>query len=165
MAEEIIAGTGHRPDKLGGYNIETQMRVLRLATRYLSEAKPDVVLSGMAQGWDTALAQASINLGIPFDAYVPFEGQETVWPQGARLYYKELLKHARNVFIVSPGGFTNTAMTKRNQAMVRNCSKLIALWDGSPGGTGNCIAYATFVGKRYYNLWDSYKEMLNGLPS
>jgi uncharacterized phage-like protein YoqJ len=155
----IVAGTGHRPEKLGGYNIETQMRVLQLATNYLRGAKPDLVISGMAQGWDIALAQASKNLGIPYDAYVPFMGQETVWPQAARLYYHELLKHAREVFIVSPGGFTNAAMTKRNQAMVRNCDKLIALWDGSPGGTGNCIAYATFMGKRYYNLWSQYKEM------
>lgn len=156
---DVIAGTGHRPDKLGGYNAETQMRVLRLATRYLQEAKPALVISGMAQGWDMGLAQAAINLKIPFDAYVPFVGQEIVWPQATRLYYHELLKYARETFIVSPGGFTNAAMSKRNQAMVRNCTKLIALWDGSDGGTANCIAYASFCGVPYYNLWDSWKEM------
>jgi uncharacterized phage-like protein YoqJ len=152
----IIAGTGHRPDKLGGYNAQTIMRVNALATTYLREAKPTLVISGMAQGWDMSLAQASINLGIPFDAYIPFQGQEQVWPLAARCYYQELLKHAREVKICSPGGFSTIAMTRRNRCMVDDCDKLVALWDGTAGGTGNCIAYANFARKRYINLWSLY---------
>jgi len=152
----IISGTGHRPDQLGGYGIETQMRVLKLATDYLTDAKPELVNSGMAQGWDMALAQASINLDIPFDAYIPFAGQEDVWPLATRLYYRELLKRARQVIIVSDGGFSNRAMTLRNQALVNNCDKLVALWSGTAGGTGNCIVYATAICRPYINLWSKY---------
>lgn len=34
-------------------------------------------------------------------------------------------------------------MQKRNEFMVDNCDTLISIWDGSSGGTGNCVAYAT----------------------
>jgi uncharacterized phage-like protein YoqJ len=153
----IIAGTGHRPDKLGGYNAQTQMKVVKLASDYIRDAKPSLVITGMAQGWDMSLAQACIHLGVPFDAYVPFLGQETVWPTGAKLYYHELLKHARNVVVCSQGGFSNAAMAIRNRRMVNDCDKLVALWNGSPGGTANAIAYAGFTGKKYINLWRMYE--------
>ena len=56
---------------------------------------PSEVISGMALGWDMALAQAAINLGIPFIAAVPFIGQENMWIKKTQEYYKELLsKHA-----------------------------------------------------------------------
>lgn len=154
----IIAGTGHRPDKLGGYNAPTIMRVTKLASTYLQHVKPELVISGMAQGWDMCLAQACVHNGIPFDAYIPFVGQEQVWPQAARLYYHELLKLARRVEICSPGGFSTIAMTRRNRRMVDDCDKLVALWDGTAGGTGNCIAYANFARKSYINLWSVFDE-------
>lgn len=31
--------------------------------------------------------------------------------------------------------------------MVDRCDRLIAVWDGSNGGTGNCVKYAKEVGK------------------
>lgn len=155
----IVAGTGHRPEKLGGYDIHPTLRVLKFAKAYLQEAKPSVVISGMAQGWDMAMAQAALDLHIPFWAYVPFEGQEQVWPAATKLYYKVLLKRAQKVVICSSGGFTKTAMQIRNQRMVDDCDILAALWDGSNGGTANCVAYAMFVGRPYINLWSQFLEL------
>jgi len=155
----IIAGTGHRPEKLGGYSPHTTLRVLQFATSYLQEARPSVVISGMAQGWDMALAQAAINLSIPFWAYVPFQGQEDVWPSATKLYYRVLLTKAAKVEICSPGGYRPISMQIRNQRMVDDCDLLAALWDGSNGGTSNAIAYATFAGKPFINLWSRYTEL------
>ena len=152
----IVAGTGHRPDKLGGYSPHTTLRVLQLATTYLQEAKPSVVISGMAQGWDMALAQAAINLGMPFWAYIPFEGQEQVWPAATRLYYKALLEKAERIVVCCPGGSKPASMQIRNQRMVDDCTSVVALWDGSNGGTSNCVAYAMFVGKPLINLWPQF---------
>ncbi len=157
----IIAGSGHRPDKLGGYDPLTTRRVLALATSALKHWKPTLVISGMAQGWDMALAQAAINLGIPFDAYVPFKGQENVWPSATRLYYRELLKRARKVHVITEGGYTKVAMQIRNQCMVDDCELLLTLWNGSNGGTANCIAYAMFMGRSYVNLWPQYLEEMS----
>ena len=35
---------------------------------------------------------------------------------------------------------------------VDNCDKIIGIWDGSKGGTGNCIKYAESVGKDIYYI-------------
>jgi uncharacterized phage-like protein YoqJ len=155
----IVAGTGHRPDKLGGYNMKATMRLHRLATIAIQAAEPSVIISGMAQGWDMALAQCAINLNIPLWAYIPFVGQEQVWPQATRLYYHELLRRAAKVEVCSEGGFTKAAMQVRNRRMVDDCDSLLALWDGSDGGTANCISYASFLGKPYTNLWSSFINM------
>ncbi len=156
----ILAGTGHRPQKLGGYDPHTNKKVLEFAETVLRHYQPSTLLSGMAQGWDMALAQAAINLNIPFHAYVPFNGQELVWPSATRLYYKALLTHAQHVIVCSPGGYTKAAMQIRNQRLVDDCELLVALWNGSPGGTANCIAYATFRDKPYINVWEHFTEGL-----
>jgi hypothetical protein len=47
-------------------------------------------------------------------------------------------------------------MQVRNQRMIDQCELLLALWNGSSGGTGNAIAYATFLNKPYVNLWPQF---------
>lgn len=54
----IVAGTGHRPNKLGGYGDDVFERLVALARTYLWHMEPWHVISGMALGWDQALAQA-----------------------------------------------------------------------------------------------------------
>ena len=73
----IIAATGHRPDKLGGYGSIVADRLFHLAYETLEELAPTLVISGMALGWDMAVAEAAFCLDIPFHAYRPFEGQES----------------------------------------------------------------------------------------
>jgi uncharacterized phage-like protein YoqJ len=38
-------------------------------------------------------------------------------------------------------------MQKRNEYMVDKCDKLLAVWNGTTGGTHNCIKYAKSKGK------------------
>ena len=56
-----VAGTGHRPNKLGGYDDDIYQRLVTLAMTYLEETRPKRVISGMALGWDQALAEAAVN--------------------------------------------------------------------------------------------------------
>jgi hypothetical protein len=154
----ILAGTGHRPNKLrigalDGYQPRVQTRLMDLARAALRRRRPDLVISGMAIGWDTALAIAAVDVGIPFDAYVPFEGQESRWPPAARGVYRDLLRLARRTIIVSEAGYSPEAMQFRNERMVDDCDSLLALWNGTPGGTANCLRYADAVGRPYENLW------------
>ena len=44
------------------------------------------------------------------------------------------------------GGYAAWKMQKRNQFMVDHSNLLIAVWDGSSGGTSNCVAYAKKIG-------------------
>jgi uncharacterized phage-like protein YoqJ len=162
----VVAGTGHRPEKLGGFGAEINRTLHALATRWLSEEHPGVVISGMAQGWDQALAHAAIDLGIPLVAAIPFKGQEAIWPLAAQRRYHAILRRAREIVAVSEGGYSARAMQARNELMVDLCDSLVALWDGSSGGTANCIRYATDRArpvKPYVNLWDRLLAV-RGLP-
>jgi uncharacterized phage-like protein YoqJ len=152
----ILAATGHRPDKLGGYSGSITAELQLLAHRHIVKLKPRAVLSGMALGWDQAVAAATLLAGIPLVAAIPFEGQEFQWPYLAQKAYRELLAQARYKHVVCDGGYAAWKMQKRNEWMVDKCNALLALWNGSPGGTANCIGYAEFQQKEIHNLWHEW---------
>lgn len=140
----IVAFTGHRPDKLGGYKLPnpTYIYVCQEIEKNIKALNPDKIISGMALGVDQWAAHIAYKLGIPFIAAVPFEGQEGKWPDVSKNTYIRLLNVASEIVIVSPGGYAASKLQIRNQWMVDNCNKLIAVWDGTAGGTGNCVKYA-----------------------
>lgn len=152
----IIAGTGHRPDKLGGYSAQVSVRLFDLAVATLKHYKPDKIISGGALGWDTAIAMASIELNIPLVLATPFKGQEVKWYFQDKLKYKRILKLADAVVTVSQGGYSAKKMQIRNQWMVDNSNVILALWDGSKGGTANCVNYAQKRNVKIINVWNSW---------
>ena len=152
----IIAGTGHRPSKLGGYHVQPQL--IALATCALNKYKPTEVISGMALGWDQALAEAAIFTGIPFNAYVPCIGQERMWPATAQKTFNSLLLKAKKVVLCSDTTYNSSVMQKRNEMMVRDCTDILALWNGTSGGTANCIRYANQMKRPIINVWASWEK-------
>lgn len=158
----IVAATGHRPDKLGGYSKQVYNRLIDLAKSEISIIGASRVLCGMALGFDMAVADAAIELNIPFVAYIPFIGQEKRWPKSSQDHYNTLLSLAESKVIVCDGGYSPEKMNLRNEAMVNNCDVLLALWNGSSSGTGNCIKYAkslrqNFIIRNCWNRWEKYK--------
>lgn len=163
----ILAATGHRPEKLGGYDQKTRRALGALAVEYLHETKPKGMIVGMAQGWDQAVAAASIVLGIPFTAAVPFSGQADTWPAEAQVRYRRLLAAADQVIVTAAPDIHSISakLQYRNEWMVDRADAMLALWDGSWGGTFNCIRYAEKIGVPVINLWDrwSFPEDLRDL--
>jgi len=145
----IVAFTGHRPDKLGGYKLPnpTYIKVCQQIESTLLEVKPEKVISGMALGVDQWAAFIAYKLKIPFVAAIPFINQECKWPKESQTIYQKLLRLAAEQIIVSEGAYSPAKMQVRNCWMVNQCNKLIAIWDGSEGGTGNCVSYAKSVKK------------------
>lgn len=153
----IVAGTGHRPQKLGGFGIEARKHRIRVATRALEELRPSLLISGMALGWDQALVIAALKLEIPYHAYIPGTWQANNWPESSRAAWARLCECATKVVDASYGGPYNIeAMQVRNMLMVDNCDHLAALWDGSSGGTANCLKYARSVNRPITNFWEDY---------
>lgn len=147
----IVAFTGHRPSKLGGYNLPnpTYLHVCQQIDKSLRELKPDKVISGMALGVDQWAAHIAYKLGIPFIAAVPFEGQETAWTQASQKTFNQLIKLASEVVIVSPGKYEAVKMQVRNVWMVDYCDILIGVYNGDKsGGTFNCIECARSTNKK-----------------
>lgn len=153
----IIAGTGHRPTKLGGYGQAEFDRLVCIALDYLKKERPDKVISGMALGWDIALAHATISIEIPLIAAIPFIGQESRWWKESKKRYKYLLSKAEDINISSPG-FAYESFQIRNEWMVDNADMMLAMWDGSEGGTYNCIQYAKEKKVDITNLYEEWRK-------
>lgn len=155
----ILAATGHRPDRIlargkNAYDEVVARALVDFALVCLERERPIAVLSGMAQGWDQAVAQACVECGIPFVAAVPFEGQDAKWPEKARRTYRWLLGQAAAVEVCSPGGYAPHKMHVRNQYMVDEAESVLALWNGNAdGGTASAVRYAEQQGKPVVNVW------------
>ncbi len=159
------AFTGHRPDKLSEYsdceNINGTLAMFAIDVIERLDLKPSAIISGMALGWDIAVARAALRLEIPLIAAVPFKGQESKWPWKAQVQYHAILKFASEVVIVSEGGYEAWKMKRRNRWIVDNSERLVALWDGSDGGTAHCVEYANQVGrKQVVNVWGAWELWL-----
>jgi uncharacterized phage-like protein YoqJ len=140
--------TGHRPNKLGGYDPNNEIRTYTTAEmkRILlttQQTYPEIVgISGMAIGIDQDFANLCVSLDIPFIAYVPFEGQECKWPPQGQKEYRELIEKAQEVKVISTGHYSPRKMQKRNEAMADDSDFAIAVWNGDlRGGTYNCVRY------------------------
>ena len=163
--------TGHRSDEDGmpGYNIPNEKYnwlIDQIKFCYV-KIKPDRIISGAALGFDQAGMVAAIQLGIPFEAYVPFVGQENIWPQKSKDEYHELLSKANKVVICCEGGYSPQKMQIRNCMMCDQLTEpndiLLACWNGKEnGGTWNCIQYAMKQKKKMVRI-DPLKMTITGL--
>jgi hypothetical protein len=95
--ELVLAGTGHRPQILGGYSQSVSNKLFKLALVEIEELNPTKVIAGGALGWDTAIAQAALELDIPLELHIPCLNYESRWPIYSQLKYKDILNKASNV--------------------------------------------------------------------
>lgn len=151
---EVIAFAGHRPDKLGGWNlVHPVVGRVKLAIRgSLIDLEPSMVVSGMALGVDQWAAWESVGAGVPFTAALPCDDMDAAWPARSRAEFQKLLALATRVHVVSPGPYKPWKMQRRNEWMVDNSKRLVTVHDGSTGGTFNCIRYAESVGRLIHPL-------------
>lgn len=163
-----LAGTGHRPNKLGkpgtsGYSSDIERAMSHSITDALTNSgvrisQLDSVISGMALGFDTALAQWALDQGVPLIAAVPFEGQESRWPKSSQDRFHSILDRATQVVHVCEPGYAAWKMQQRNMWMVDRADVVLALWNGTPGGTANCVNYAEKRGKKMLHSWPYFVE-------
>jgi uncharacterized phage-like protein YoqJ len=153
-----LAFTGHRPPRLGGYHPTAAARVKAFARAQVNKLQPEKIISGMALGWDLAVAQAAIDLGIPFIAAVPFPEHGNFWPMAARRDYDRIRSKASHIEMCSENsnGYAHK-LQMRNQWMADHCDVLVALWDGGPGGTANCVRYASLNKVAVQNVWHEWQ--------
>lgn len=160
----ILAITGHRPNKLGndwGMSGKWAMAIKTEIQAVITLQGVSTGITGMALGIDQLFARACRELNIPFIAAIPFKGQEHMWPIESQNLYFVLLQKAlyiqvcdinKSVTWLEYQGliqttFTSAKMQKRNEWMVDNSDKTLAVWDGTSGGTANCVEYARRKGK------------------
>jgi len=149
QSDQILSGTGHRPQKL---NQEFDLKgpycsyITQEMQKYFDLLKPAKVISGMALGFDQLLALFALEQGIPVLAAIPCDNQEKVWPKKSQERYQQILKNPLvTTYIVCSGPYHPGMMQVRNEYMCDHSNLLLACWDGTSGGTANCIKYARKV--------------------
>lgn len=151
----VLGITGHRPQKLGGYNDATNRsyQIKGMLRKCFLQSKPSCVVSGMALGVDQWAAEVALELGIKVLALIPCAGQDSKWPPASQTKYAELLER-----IVQAGGSVEYVSTQsyhpalnqmqnRNQRIVDHSTEMLAIWDRTWGGTGGCVRLAKIAGR------------------
>lgn len=168
----MINVTGHRPDKLGDaykVNHPTNVAIGRKMREFILEqagynkdtnsfSNDDtfLLISGMALGIDTIWALVVLKLKREFpgkfllECAIPCKGHGSNWPKESQDIYHDILKKADIVTQVSNLPYKGYLMQKRNEYMVNKAHMTLAIWNGSTGGTGNCVNYAKERGKPIY---------------
>lgn len=156
-----ICVTGHRPDKLFGYNFNNdQWDYMKLVFQEILIKKGCTdAWTGMALGTDTIFALAVLelkNAGYPIKLHcaIPCKNQFSKWRKADVDRYKQILKCADSIYYVSMESYKPYLMQKRNIFMVDEVDEVFAVWDGTDGGTANCIKYAIRTGKKVTNLYE-----------
>jgi uncharacterized phage-like protein YoqJ len=140
--------TGHRPHKLGGYNEYTNLcwPIQHKMETFFSWKAPERIVSGMALGADQWAVVVALKLGIKVTALIPCKDQDRLWPPAARAMYSALLASIElgggKIEYVSDKPYDKWCMVNRNKEIVNNASEMLAVWDGTKGGTGNCVKLA-----------------------
>lgn len=137
--------TGHRPEKLNMPETE----VIAWLESEIRKAIDDgfvTFISGMARGVDIWAAEIVLRLRdegqtIHLTCASPFEGFERNWSDDWKHRYDEILRQADIVKYVCKG-YNRACFQIRNEWMVDRSARVIAVFNGEPGGTKNTIAYA-----------------------
>jgi uncharacterized phage-like protein YoqJ len=161
-----ISFTGHRPDKIGGYNNEKPQLSL-FVENWLAEVTERIIdrfnnvefISGAAQGVDTIAAEVIlkhketyIDKNIQLTMAVPYKNFGERWPQPARDRLQKILNIADKTVYVREAYTGPIVLQIRNEWMVNNSDIVIAVWDGSSGGTMNCAKYAEECKRKIWRL-------------
>ena len=144
--------TGHRPNKLPWGSNEEDPRCKALKTRLWDVMETAYeegyrhFICGMAQGCDLyfcecVLALRQLHPDVTVEAAVPCPTQADSWPAAQRERYQRLLEACDFETMVS-AQYSSTCMQRRDRYMVDHASLLIAVFDGSVGGTRYTMEYA-----------------------
>lgn len=111
----------------------------------------DEAITGMALGVDTVFALVVLELkeegyDIKLHCAIPCKNHSCKWSKESVDLYNDILSKADTVKLVSDEEYKLWLMQKRNEYMVDLADKVIAVWDGSKGGPGNCVRYAEKCG-------------------
>lgn len=172
----VIAGTGTR--QLINEPQEYRHKVLNYMVDLLEKAKLKhgadnvVVISGMAEGFDEALARAAVIAKVPFIAAVPNKGYVQYYWGAPKMFNKngksgsrtgksryklgmELLAKAAEVVHVCDGIYGEDGRLSnfiRNEWMADRASVVWVYNPNNTSGTQHCVDYCKKTGVRMFNI-------------
>ncbi len=147
--------SGHRPKSLPWGFDEQDERCVKMKGKLKEEiikaikSGYDTFLCGMALGFDMIVAEMILELKendsfkhIKLIGALPCKNQERLWKEGEKFRYHNLLAKLDGTRCIYDNYVGAKCMLERNKFMVNNSSLLIALFNGTSGGTEKTIRYA-----------------------
>lgn len=150
--------TGHRPEKLS----VPESRVKYWLSCAIDQAIEDgytTFITGMARGVDLwageiVLQRKQAKGKVTLVCAAPYPGFEKSWEPRWRERYALVASSADYRLAISTR-YHPSCFQKRNQWMVNHAARVIAVYNGQPGGTRNTILYAESQG---FSVSDMTKE-------
>lgn len=154
--------TGHRESKLPWRGNESDPRCLALKEKIhdtleaLYQSGYTHFICGMANGCDMYFGEAVLSLRseheeVTLEAAIPCEEQAQRWPPELKKRYERLAAESDFQTVVQRS-YTPECMMRRNRYMVDRSAVLIAVYNGTPGGTRNTLLYAMRQGLQVIQL-------------
>lgn len=154
-----IGITGHRPHRLNnewdgdGPLSEYLYDCIKDKINTFSKFEGLTLISGMALGVDQIFAKLAMDLDLPLIAAIPCQNHSSKWPKKSQERYDNILAYNKcEQVLVNDTVYAPWVMQKRNEWIVDNCDLLIAVFDGTPGGTANCVNYAKKIKKTIFKI-------------
>ena len=137
--------TGHRPERLGMPESEVILGLKKEIRTAIADGF-QTFISGMARGVDLWAAEIVLALrdegaAIRLICASPYQGFEARWSQNWQERYRRVLERADLVRFICPE-YSRECFQMRNEWMVDHSARIIAVYNGGPGGTRNTVEYA-----------------------
>jgi len=147
--------TGHRPEKLSLSEKEIKLLLERAIDKAIADGFVTFI-SGMARGTDMWAAEIVLmrkkgNTDIHLICASPFEGFEERWSNKEQEKYRDIIGQADLVKYICKQ-YSRDCFQIRNEWMVDKSSRVIAVYNGEPSGTGNTVKYALKNGVEVENV-------------
>lgn len=140
-----VCFTGHRPEKINCS--EKKIKAwLEMEIRKSVSNGQNVFISGMARGTDIWAAEVVLKVreemqNVKLICASPFPSFESRWNEEWKKRYQSIMEKADYVQFINKV-YCPSCFQARNEWMVDCSSKVIAIYNGSSGGTRNTLMYA-----------------------
>ena len=137
--------TGHRPQFLTRPESDIRTDLEDSILRAIADGYTTFI-TGMACGVDIWAAEIILRLkdsrpDLRLVAAIPFPGFTNAWDEDWKERYRAVLARADRAETLRPA-YSRGIYQIRNKWMVDHSSRVIAVYNGRSGGTGNTIRYA-----------------------
>lgn len=144
--------TGHRPNKLSWGDNEGDARCVALKQSIRREVEALYhrglrhFVTGMALGCDLYFAEAVLNArevlpGMTLECALPYRAQAARWCPEDQRRHRGILERCDMETLVQEH-YDRFCMFRRDRYMVERASTILAVYDGTPGGTRYTLNYA-----------------------
>lgn len=140
-----VCFSGHRPEKLTISEDDVKHFLEKEIRKSISDGYV-TFLSGMARGVDIWAAEIVLRIkkeGVPIHLIccIPYDDFEVRWAVEWQTRYHTIVSEADYVKYINHH-YHIGCLQERNEFMINRSSRLIAVFNGNPGGTKNTIEYA-----------------------